>query len=552
MKISKALRRQISQKKIPFVDEGITDNEQFKEGNKKFYAKYHIKETVKSIDSKTIKFDFSEVLEDEYDDDLELYSENRKKSNKEKIDKLSWVVLSKKSFMSNLHCILRYINYFIEYFDPDGELIVNYAMLNTFIMAKDQELEPQQFINLIESTFSERSFIEKVAAMVEYNTPNGQFTKQLSKDYDPSIQLTENHLKAIMAVSCVHRFIIPIVSQYCRIKRDMLKDNPDFSEVKMYQYTYNKLISMFDNIYDVDLYNKILYTAMTRIRKTEKPDKTMWELHRNDGTTSGTFSGKLLRDMVDISHKLLFAKSAIIFINVCFDTAIKNELRQKNKTDFIEMDAVSSDNDDDSMTLFDQYLMKNTVRDELKLIHASTSIKGVIRHLSSNIGIDFDSPEMQEELKFYQDNLMNNRLHDCQYVLLKQYLTSYGCDYNAIDRIKYEDMLKAMVVMKHELVMNGYWVISQMLTAKINTSVQKRYLKKHTARMIMQSAGFQDLEDQYFEGGIDFDKICDGIKQLISSELVAVDYNSECDGKVIVCADDIKIHELIQFYKAFC
>ena len=70
----------------------------------------------------------------------------------------------------------------------------------------------------------------------------------------------------------------------------------------------------------------------------------MWDRRKRIGTTPTSYTNELMRDFVtDISQKAIFSKSAIVFIHVCMDKAIRNTLIQPDKWDYTEMAMEASD-----------------------------------------------------------------------------------------------------------------------------------------------------------------------------------------------------------------
>ena len=73
------------------------------------------------------------------------------------------------------------------------------------IMNDEIDLDPAAFIEMVYASFTTDTMVEKLVRMVEHNTDNN-LVKKADRAYDESIQLTIEHLKAIMGVSCLHKF----------------------------------------------------------------------------------------------------------------------------------------------------------------------------------------------------------------------------------------------------------------------------------------------------------------------------------------------------------
>src|SRR5699024_8712791 len=112
------LERRLKNRDIPMVDDGIRYDDKSYEGLMRWYSIAHVEEYVKS-QGKHIKFEFCSML-DGYRTSMDEDGEN------EIIRKISYAEVSKKSFINNINVAVRYINYFIEYFDDDDELMHAY------------------------------------------------------------------------------------------------------------------------------------------------------------------------------------------------------------------------------------------------------------------------------------------------------------------------------------------------------------------------------------------------------------------------------------------
>lgn len=529
-------------KVIPKVDDGIKGQKGAAyEETQSFYARYQIPEYVHSAKGgKFLKFEFGELLDNYRDGDDD--SENPV------IKKLSYVEVNKKSFLNNINGVARYINYFIKYFDEDDELMMTYYYMMFSIMNVDIELPPEDFIEILKTYFGSDSMINKIAKMVDYNADATLMKKSEKGVYDPSIQLTDDHLKAIMGLSCLHKFIIPIISQYYNIKKDKLKEY-GLNDKGLYFYAFTCFIECFDEKYDIKLYDKIYHTATTRISKTENHDQLMWNRRFRAGVTPTSYAGTLMRDLfIDISQKVIFSKSAIVFIHVCFDKAIRNELIQQDKYEYAEMETIASDSVNETMSKWDQWQTAHAVVNERDKFRARASITDLIHRCANDIGLNFKSRSSIEEFEFYRDNI--SKLEDVQLNLLFLYYAPLMCGYDTLKYMKRKEVNRLIMIMKRDLMSRNYTYIPQFVSGKMDLTNAKRYNKKKIEKAFMAHPCYNDWLDQFGEaqGLLSVDRVYSMIKTLISCPITVVDYQyPEINGKTLAVDETAAVDEAIRF-----
>ena len=258
------LYQDLDDREIPLIDAGIKDKDLknpppdvaeawYRDAHVQKYV--HMEEIVKEsgqrYTTKRVQFEFARMFEG-YSDHMDERGVNPT------IERLSFATMSKVSFINNITNPLRYINYFIEYFDKDDELMRAYFHVMFQIMFEELDLDPMAFIETVFAAFTTKSMIEKMINMIEYNV-NDNLVKKADRVYDESIQLTIEHLKAIMGVSCLHKFIIPLVSHYYNTRTRLLEE-AHMSDKDLYYYLFTAFIPVFDEHYDICLYNKLYHT----------------------------------------------------------------------------------------------------------------------------------------------------------------------------------------------------------------------------------------------------------------------------------------------------
>ena len=530
--------------KIPKVDEGISAKGNAYEENQAFYRKHSIKQYVHSVrGGKYLKLEIGDIMKGiGYGDQVELTSNDEPPA----IRRLSYIEINKQSFLNNIECVNRYINYFIEYFDEDDELLTAYVFMLYLIMNRETDLSQEAFTDQLINWFATKSMIAKVVKMVDYNTDVTLLKRPERSTYDPSIQLTSEHLYAIMCLSCIHKLIIPIVSQYFNTIKDKLKSD-GVSDKALYYKVFTAFIPYVDEIYDVSLYDKLYHTATTRISKTENHDKQMWNRRYCSGVTPTYYAGSLMKDLfIDISQKMVFSKSAIVFIHVCFDQAIKNELVQQDKFEFMDMDTTPSDSVNETLGKFDQWQTANAGTSELTMLRNGAEIIDLVNYMAREFDIDLKSSEFKEEYKFYRENMLINDFQ--RNVIFLYYAKKLG-SYDTLKTMKSSQFIKLIIMMKHDLIEQNYIYLPQFITAKIDATAAKRYNRRKVEKAFTEHPCYQDWIDQYEHAAplVKNDSIITAARIMISNPIKVVDFDPDINGKLLTVKDSAAADEFIRF-----
>lgn len=552
------IERKLREGTIPKVDAG------FRTSNKKedlslerlhqFYFDARVKEYIRTVNGgRYIKFEFGRMLQG-YDVDTDENGEN------EIIKKLSYAEISKKSFINNMNLTMRYVNYFITYFDPDDELMRACFMIMLQLHLNQVNINPEQFIDMLYSNLATESMIRKVVRMVEYNTDES-LIKTSDNSYDESIQLTVEHLKAIMGISCFHRFLIPLVSHYYVIRKDEV-DAARLTDKKLYAMIFRSFTGLFDKVYHINLYEKLYHTATTRVSKTENSDAPMWLRRARFGQTPASFVSELMDDyLIDISQKVVFNQSAIVFIHVCFDKSIKNELVQPDKYEMSDMRMEASDSVNETISRFDRWQMDRTSYSERDRLRAYTSIRDMVTRLGAEQGLRFylipdqhdlakvsPDPETQAEYEFYLKHTPRP-FSDTQLYLIQLYCAKELKSAADVKMIEYEDLIKMIMIMKRDLRKRNYSNLPFFISSELIPTGYKGYTRRKVDKLYTSNPMYKDWVEQFPDtiDQLNMEKFYNELKVVILSPYRIVEYKSELNDVVVTPTELVIVDEWCRF-----
>lgn len=573
------LDERFRKRNIPKADEGFRRNDLSDEALKQFYIDANVGEFLKA-EGKFIHFEFGEWLED--------YAVNVGEDGENQlIKRISYAEISKQSFINNINLSLRYINYFIEYFDDDDELLNAYFQIMFMLHYKNLKMTVDDFVNHVLVWFATDSMFEKVIRMVEYNTDE-TLIKKSERVYDESIQLTIEHLKAIMGVSCFHRFVIPVVSHFYTIRGKGQLGG--ITDKDLYFRIFSSFIPMFDDFYGISLYSKIYHTATTRISKTENQENTMWKRRERFGVTTMSFTNDLMREYInEISQKTMFNQSAIVFLHVCFDKAIKNELLKSDKYEMSDMRMEPSDNVNETISRFDRWMMDRTHHNEKDRLRAYVSIKDSVQRNGLSVGINFQLaeeyrtdkmrleksypniddlrkalrkqyPEVYGDVDFnYLEDIINEYdyytenvktpLHDTQLYIIQLYFASKVSSSDEIKLLEMPDIIRFIMIMKRDLEKRNFVYLPFFISSELITTSAKKITKKSLERVFKDHPSYGDFCDNYkdtFEL-LNMDKLIGEMQVIVSTPLRIVDYKYiENRGNILNPSDIIVTNEFMR------
>lgn len=567
------LTQRLEDRVIPKVDDGIKDKDLKNpppDVVAKWYREAHVAEYVHmeqvtnrdgiTFTTKRVQFEFSRMLRG-YRDNMDERGVNPV------IERLSFATMNKISFINNIANPLRYINYFIEYFDDDDELMRAYFHIMFQIMLDDMELDPISFVETVHAAFTTDSMVEKLVRMIEHNT-DVTLVKKADRVYDESIQLTIEHLKAIMGVSCLHKFAIPIVSHYYNTRTRLL-DRAGMSDKDLYYSVFMSFLSVFDETYDINLHNKLYHTSTTRITKTTNQESGMWDRRKRLGTTPVSYTNELMRDFViDISQKAVFAKSAIVFIHVCMDKAIHNTLIQSDKFDYMDLAMEASDSVNETMSRFDQIMRDKSLNSQLDQFRARVSNEDAIIRFGWEVGYDFSwmyklqgvkkgrkilkaikDPELYEEYQYYLKNI-HRPLNDTQVYFMKLWYSSLVRNTVDGNSVEFPDMVKIIMIMKRSLRRMNYSYFPFFLSGKVDAAAGRKYNKRKIEKLIQAHPLYDDLVAMYSnaEGYMNWDKVLAEIKTFVACPIKVIDYDyPEREGKLMRPTELNAVDEVMRF-----
>lgn len=170
-------------------------------------------------------------------------------------------IISKASYEAQLDVITRYINFFINTYDKDMELMTAYLKLK-FSIDKQKMYDGSAingFIDLLYDVMFTPTMVNKIRLMVEENylddiesdDDNKKKYLKSEKKHLESLEFTNQHVKVLLAISFGIKIMSPVMFHYTRMNSvDIGKDT-----YTIYRF-YERLFVIFGFGTDYNIYNE--------------------------------------------------------------------------------------------------------------------------------------------------------------------------------------------------------------------------------------------------------------------------------------------------------
>ena len=479
--------------------------------------------------------------------------------------------VKKSSYEEHLKTFSRYINYFINKYDPENELVTAYFNLKynldcRHLFTKDN---PNALIEMIYDKIFTPSICEKIRRMVHDNylddieKPSDDEYKQASdKKYLESLEFKNKHIEILLRISTAQKIIVPVMYHYFtinHIKPDELTAKKDISIV--YDF-FEPTFGLFED--DVNMFNKLYVYIKRKVIDSCFHNEKIFKQREIFGDDPGLLIEKFVKKQLISENIVKYHfnevwdpkkkkyKENLIGLN---KTIIKYKLLIFVKEIYSKtLTEMTNVRDADGLSASDKMEMKLTKMDKGVIILSEVNIKDTLRRLSEN-GIVISDDEVNyyldhciksdiqtqmlrsinsKEFMSYRDQYIVPRRQTQMLTLLtkKKLLVQSMCNPNR----KYErPVLPFILTGNVSGKVNTRMVRNSKLLAKIEDDSDYQYLVNYKYKEM------EELHPGYIKGIL---------STFIYTKFTYVTYEEpEKTGLEIEAPEDQICHEVIQFLK---
>ena len=459
--------------------------------------------------------------------------------NRQDADALNNFIIKKESYVKRLPELIKYINYFIKFYDNDNELIIAYLKLKSLVDNKSSKTPIGAFIKYIYNILLSDTMVNKIRIMVEDN-----YYINLSSDdgikYNESLEFTNEHGKIMMQISVAMKIMVPLVFHYLNTY-NLLKDKS-----ALFRF-YEGLFDLFGG--EIDIYNKLWISIYSMVNVNFVRNKLIWGQREIFETNPLTHMDELLKDKIisETMVKYRFDKNVINFNHVVLRRQLMFFLIEPYKTNRIELSAKKDVTT--GLSGLDKLEMNSSKIDESIIILSEINIKETIKRLQKKMHIKIK----KKEIEFYRNNLKISKFHtQLVFYYFAKYFGGYR-DLNSLGRTKY---LKLLILLKRRLQYQGYEYLPQIFSSNIESKLNARTIRNDKFLSKIESAPiYQSLIANKYSTLEDINKndlIINLLSTLLNTTFTFVDYDHpEFTGKPIEIDQDKLADEFLNFINQF-
>ena len=381
---------------------------------------------------------------------------------KEKIMLLSTFSIKQKHYMERMVDITKVINYFIKFYDHNDEYLTALISLKYHIDS-ERCRNVRAYQGLLIHNMVTPSMTEKLKTMIDdLYTINIETEK--SSTYKATPKLTNADAKNILLLSYYFRLILPITIHWFNLPTTEGVENG-----KNYIQTFVCIFLEVTRAISVDTMNVYILIKQLikhRVEKKFNSDAIIHEKKKEkNGATDASYCNELADEILLVKslYKIDYSQSVVSYI----DGIIRNNYMQYNienfkfKTVGISAEEFSKDSDEG----FSNY---EQIENRAFHINAYTSIieRANIENCMRDIKFHFNKIEITtKEFDFYYNFIPY--LNGLSKFFITAYFQKYFRECDFIDLINKTEATTLLIILKHYLIMRGFVIIPQILTARM-------------------------------------------------------------------------------------
>lgn len=456
-------------KKKALIDTWVQDSDSNYVGRdgKHFVVYFNKLFSLDDFASNEVVDDYKELIKanDEGEEDNEMYILEQKRRQQQKLARYNQFLISKTSYENQLDNIIRYVNFFIHFYDTEQELIAAYLKLKLAIdrdrvddttgEGEGEKLyganDKEAFISLLYDVMFTPSMVEKIKRMVEENYTDDieagpeekkRYYKANEKRHLESLEFTNQHVKILHAISFGMKILCPVMFHFCTINSIKI----DKTNLVIYDF-YKPLFDLFND--GCNMFNKLYVYVKTKVLESDANNKLIFEQREIFGidvfTVITQFTKVVLisENMVkyNINENIIGFNKTIIKYQL---TYFIKEQYDKNLTE------VTWAKNSEGLSGIDKMAMNLEKLDEGAIVFTDVNIANTIERIRSKVDIDID----ESEIEYYMEHL---RITDLQKEYLYSFYAKYFETYKDLKLLTKRQYIYLLIMMKKVLLIDlGY------------------------------------------------------------------------------------------------
>lgn len=383
-------------------------------------------------------------------------------------------VVNKTSYEKQLDQIARYINYFIEMYDHENELMLTYLRIKYVIdkehhfnmteetTEREKERLIDGFIEFIHGEFfSEDGHIrENIIRLTEDNylddvEKKSEGNKANKKEYLESLEFTNEHVKLMLMISFGMKIISPVMFHYFFINKIEIKKDSNF----IYRF-YKPLFEVFTT--EINMFNKIFTYVKSRVLESNSINGPIFEKRNIFGYDPFVIVHNFTKGVIISENMVKFSfpenwdeKNGKYQENIpgFTKTIIKSQLFYYLKETYEKnLTEVSNVKNSEGLSGQDKMEMNIKKMDEGKALYAKLNAE----FTPESIHTMLDIPVYEWEIQYMQENWHPDQL---QIRLIYSYFARYFGNYRDTGLVNRHNFYFLALLLKKKLLLESGWEV---------------------------------------------------------------------------------------------
>ena len=491
-----------------------------------------------TVDGRLIKIDFSKVFGN--------------KLEELNIPDIERFLIKKSSYQANLELVARYINYFIEFYDEDNELLMSYLKLKYIIDNKNKvhKVGVKLMKSYIYNILITPSVVEKIKKMTEDNYLLDIDSDKKIQTYSEDTRFTDLHARILLSASTAAKIMLPVTIHF------LSTEGATFEMIKGIYSFFRPTLDLFAED-GVDMYTKLRVWIGKMVDANVMGNRNAWQdkaVIYDDVSNAKAISLFEKDIMVDTFYKYMYEpdfkkgkwveSNPIMLNNVVISSQLKFSNRTRYKYHITEISA-NTNGDEGELSGMDKLLMNASKIDETLIILAEENMSESIERMRSQLPFITD-----EEIDYYYRNCKITKLHQ---TLINYYYAKYFGGFVELNFAPKRQLITLLVMMKRRLMKDGFIYLPQLLSGNIEGKMSNRVIQNSKfLNKIETSPLYKVIMEEKYSIIIDLKKennsIIGILSSLINSKFTFVDFDmQEVLGDPIMICQDTLSDEFINF-----
>lgn len=427
----------------------------------------------------------------------------------------TFIIKPKQAYYNNHTFIFPYVNYFMEYYDKDNELLVAYYKIKFMIDRKNNYSKEVFFEDLYEYILTD-SMVKKIKKMVNDNYIESLAAKREYKH--KSIQFLDEHGKILLTSSIAIKIFIPLVTHYIS-KMGIPKTDLFLMEA------FEDIFSYFEGRNNIK--NKLYEFVLSKVNPTQSRDKGHWIKAEIEGEDIESETTDIYNKLItDIIYKMTFEGNLAAFLSTSINKNVSWMLRKKFGRN---RKVITDQKDSDGLSDLDKIEMNMSKMDESFIITGEINAKQVIKKLTKKYKLKITD----DEIDYYLNNMHLNEMQ--KNLIFQIFGSDFGCirDMHAIGRIR---VCKLVIIMKKKMEMKGFIIMQHILSGNMHHNPNLRKLPKKKLKDILESDKYEFIRKKYrytINLVLENEVFREILNTILNSDVEAVDYKLKGQSKEI-------------------